>query len=294
VATARRAIVLVLLCACSRGKPAGHAVHDELGRELHVANFPARRVVSIAASTTELLYAIGAGDTLVGVDVYSDYPPAAQKLPRVGGETDPSVEKIVALRPDIVVTETTANRQETAEQLERLGIPTFVTHVQSLADLDRAIRDLGMLVGRETQAEALVTEMHARFDAIRERTKNLPRVPTLLVVWSDPLFVVGKETFTSELIALAGGINVTDDAGAGFPKYSLERVLRHAPEVIIVGSHKTQAKDPLGYWQRWPDLPAVRDGRVVGLDGDLMFRPGPRLADGAARLFEVIHAGKSR
>ena len=269
-------------------------MRDELGREIHVANFPARRVVSIAASTTELLYALGAGDTLVGADVYSDYPEAARNLPRVGGETDPSVEKIVALRPDIVVTETTANRQETAEQLERLGIPTFVTHVQSLRDLDRAIRDLGMLVGHETQADTLVRDLHARFDAIREQSKNLPRVPTLVVVWSDPLFVVGRETFTSELIALAGGQNVTDDAGAGFPKYSLERVLRHAPAVIIAGSHKTDTRNTLDYWQRWPDLPAVRDGRVIGLDGDLIFRPGPRLADGAARLFEVIHAGKSR
>ena len=269
-------------------------MRDELGREVHIANFPARRVVSIAASTTELLYALGAGDTVVGVDVYSDYPPAADKLPRVGGETDPSVEKIVALRPDIVVTETTANRQETAEQLERLGIPTFVMHVQSLADLDRATRDMGMLVGRETAAEALVADLHARFEKVRSLARQSRPVPTLVVVWSDPLFVVGKQTFTSELIALAGGINVTDDAGAGFPKYSLERVLRHAPEVIIVGSHKTDIKGALGYWQRWPDLPAVKNHRLVTLDGNLLFRPGPRLTDGAAELYGVIHGSSSR
>jgi len=269
-------------------------VRDELGREIHVKTFPARRVVSLAASTTELLFALGAGDSVVGVDLYSDYPEAARAVPRVGNELNPSVEKIVALRPDVVLTETTANEQGTAEQLERLGIPVFVARVQSLADLDISIRDVGKLVGRNEQAEHLVRDLHARFDDVRKRAAGLPRVPTLLVVWSDPLFVVGKKTFTSELVALAGGESISDDAGEGFPKYSLERVLRHAPEVIIVGSHKNdgQGPDPIGYWKRWPDLPAVKGERVVGVDGDLLFRPGPRLADGAARLFEVIHAAK--
>jgi iron complex transport system substrate-binding protein len=271
-------------------------VRDELGREIHLKTFPARRVVSLAASTTELLFALGAGDSVVGVDLYSDYPEAARAVPRVGNELNPSVEKIVALHPDVVLTETTANEQGTAEQLQRLGIPVFVSRVQSLADLDTSIRDVGMLVGRETRAVLLVQALHSRFDEIRQRAAGLPRVPTLLVVWSDPLFVVGKKTFTSELIALAGGESISDDAGEGFPKYSLERVLRHSPDVIIVGSHKNDGKgpDPIGYWKRWPDLPAVKGDRVVGVDGDLLFRPGPRLADGAARLFEVIHAAKPR
>ena len=268
-------------------------MRDELGRDVRIKNFPARRVISLAANTTEVLYAIGAADTLVGVDLYSDFPPAARALAQVGSEQDPSLEKIIALRPDVVVTATTANRPETADALERLGIPVFVTRVDSLADVDRVARDLGTLVGRQAQAEAFVRDLHGRFDDVRRRAAGRPRVPTLVVVWSEPLFVVGKKTFTSELVALAGGASVSDDAGEGFPKYSLERVIRHAPQVIIVGSHKKEGKgpDPIGYWQRWPDLPAVRDGRVHAVDGDLMFRPGPRLAEGATRLYEVIHEG---
>src|SRR5262249_22773918 len=169
--------------------------------------------------------------------LYSDWPPAARAIAQVGSEQDPSLEKIIALRPDIVVTATTANRPETAEALERLGISVFVTRVDSLADVDRVARDLGVLCGRQPQAEAFVRDLHARFDEVRRRAAGVPRVKALVVVWSDPLFVVGKKTFTSELIALAGGDSVSDDAGEGFPKYSLQRVVRRAPPGIGVGSH---------------------------------------------------------
>src|SRR5262249_14742486 len=149
----------------------------------------------------------------------------------------------------------------------------------------------GGVVGRSAEARALSDRIRAGLDEVRAAAGRAPKVPALVVVWSDPLFVVGKDTFTSELLALAGGENVAQDAGVGFPKYSLERVLRRAPGVIVLGSHTdgTPTAEALGYWQRWPTLPAVRAGRVHAVDGDLLFRPGPRLVEGARALLSLFH-----
>jgi len=297
VATARRATVLALLLGCSRTRaPTSPPLRDELGRPVHVRTLPAHRVVSLAPNVTEILFALGAQETLVGVDSFSDYPPAATQVARVGTDLEPSFEKIVALRPDVVVTATTANPQQAAEAIERMGVPIYVTRTETLADLEPTVLDLGVLVGRAQAAHALAARIREGVAGVRAATARAPRVRTLLLVWSDPLFVVGKHTYTSDLLAAAGGANVAEDAGDGFPKYSLERVLRHQPEVMIVGSHKNDdpKQSPFAYWQRFPELPAVRTGRLHAVDGDLIFRPGPRVVEGARALAAILHPELAR
>jgi iron complex transport system substrate-binding protein len=290
--TAALLIVIALGAGCGRPRPTGPSLVDEVGHACRPRALPARRVVSLAANVTEILFAIGAGERVVGVDRYSDFPKEVDKIPRVGSEFEPSLEKLVGLAPDVVVTAYTANRRETVESLERLGIPVYVTRTEGLEALPRTIEDLGQLVGKQREASQVSARTSAAIAATRAHAAAAgASVPTLIVVWSDPLFVVGNGSYTGDVLAAAGGRNVADDARAGFPKYSLERVLRRAPEVIIVGTHKDDAPgtDPLGYWRRWTSLPAVRTGRLHSVDGDLLFRPGPRLADGARVLSELLH-----
>jgi iron complex transport system substrate-binding protein len=290
------ALVLLAGCGSGRGRHTVEVVRDEVGREVRLGKSPATRVVSLAANVTEILFALDAGETLVGVDVYSDWPEAARHIPRVGNEYEPSVEKIVALRPDVVITATTANRRETADALERLGVPVYVTRVEGLASVSRGIVDLGRLVGREAQGRALAARLEAGLDEVRAHAARSPRVPALIVVWSEPLFVVGPGTYAADILAAAGGENIAADGGAGFPKYALELVLRRAPEVLVIGSHRADDphRDPFAYWRRFSSLPAVRSGRLYTIDGDFLFRPGPRLVDGARALYDLLHPQPAR
>jgi iron complex transport system substrate-binding protein len=284
-------VALSALAGCRSSRRVVHVDHDELGRDVAFTTWPARRVVSLATSTTEILFAIGAGATVVGADIYANWPAEVAAVPRVGSQQEPSIEAIVALRPDVVVTATSANRQSTVEALERLGLPVFVTRTDDLAGLARTIVNLGALVGRRSAGEVLVQTIQAGLAQVQAQVQQHPRVRSLVVVWNDPLWVVGPKTYTGDLLALAGGDNIATDAGPGYPSYSLERVLRHAPEVLLMGTHTDErAGDPWRDWRRFPTLPAVRNDRLVTVDGDLIFRPGPRAVEAAQMLAHALHA----
>ena len=246
-----------------------------------------RRIVSLAPSSTEILYALGVGDRIVGVDQYSDWPLAAAKLPRVGSELAPSVERIVALAPDVVFVSTSANARELPAQLERLGARVVVSHVVTLDDLWRDIATSGDAVGRHDAATALVAQLRARVAATHARVAVLPSPKVLVVVWADPLTVAGGHSFVDDVVRAAGGDNIAGDSTQPYPQYSVERMLARAPEVIVVGSH--EGGPSLAPLTAHASLPAVRNGRVHSVDGDLLFRPGPRLVDGIELLARLFH-----
>jgi len=283
-------LVLVALAGCRGSRRVAHVERDELGRDVALSTWPARRVVSLATSNTEILFALGAGATVVGADVYANWPAAVTNVPRVGTQQEPSLEAVLGLRPDVVVSAMSANRQSTVEALQRLGLPVFVTRTDDLAGLSRTIVDLGTLVGQKAAADALVENIQSGLAEVQAQAQQHPRVRALVLVWSDPLYVVGRQTYTADLLALAGGDNVAADAEPGYPRYSLERVLRQAPEVIIMGTHTDERTgDPWRDWRRFPTLPAVRDGRLITVDGDLIFRPGPRAVEAAQTLARALH-----
>ena len=247
----------------------------------------ARRIVSLAPSSTEILYALGAGDRLVGVDQYSDWPAEAAKLPRVGSDLQPSIERILALAPDIVFAATSANSRELPAQLERLGVRVAVSRIDTLDDLWREIVASGDAIGRRDAATALVAQLRARIAVAHARVAALPPTRALVVVWAEPLTVAGGHSFVDDLIRAAGGDNVAGDSAQPYPQFSVERMLARAPEVIVVGSHKGgPALAPL---LAHASLPAVKNGRVHSVDGDLLFRPGPRLVEGVELLSRLFH-----
>ena len=279
--------------ACHRGAGmAAAAFTDEVGRPVTPRARPTRRLVSLAPNVTELLFAIGAGDQVVGIDRYSDQPAGrVEHLPSVGSDYEPSLEKIVGLTPDLVLLSRSANRRETADALERLGVPSFITETPAIADMPRTMRDLGALTGHAADAAAQLAHLQAGLAAVRARVAGQPRPRVLVVVWPEPLYVAGRETFTHDLIDVAGGQNVAADA-RGYTTFPLERVLAAAPDVIILPTHAASGTGDaaaVAYWARWPSLPAVRDHRVFAIEDAIVSRPGARLVEGAARLASLLH-----
>ncbi len=285
VATAVIVAGLALITAAA----GAFTLDDQTGRTLALPG-PPRRIVSLVPSATEVLFAIGAQDRLVGVTDFCDFPAEARLKPRVGGMISPSLEAIVALRPDVVVATPAGNREDTLAQLGRLRIPVFAVNAESLREVLDLVDRLGRLAGRPAQADALAEHLRARVREVRQRVASLPRPRVLYVLWPEPLIVPGRGALVTELIELAGGRSVTADAASGYPRYSTEAAVAHAPEVIVLARHGHQPM-PVNadVWRRFTDLPAVRGRRLHTVDRDVFHRYGPRVVDGLEQLARMLH-----
>jgi iron complex transport system substrate-binding protein len=267
------------------------SVTDQTGRRLDLPGLPAR-IISLVPSVTEILFAIGAQDRLVGVTDFCDYPAEARRKPSVGGMLAPSLETMVSLNPDLVVATTSGNRHETFDQLARLAVPVFVVNPVTVADVLDLLSRLGRLTDRVDSADRLVSALRERIGAVSARVAGRARPRVLYVLWPDPLIVPARGALVSELIALAGGDSVTADGGQGYPRYSMEAALARNPEVIILASHGS-SPSPLvrAQWERFGQVPAIAAGRLYTMDGNLMHRYGPRMVDGLEQLARLIHPG---
>ncbi len=250
---------------------------------------PARRIVSLAPHLTELLFAAGAGDRVVGASAYSDHPAAARDIPRIGDSHAFDIERILALRPDLVVAWGAGNAPRHIARLEHLGIPVHVEGAERLDDIGEAIERLGRLAGTEPVAREAARRYRERLAGLRARHAGLAPVRVFHQVWDDPLMTVNGHHPVSDLIAACGGANIFADAPALAPLVSREAVLRAAPEVITAAD---QGSDPLAAWRRWPTLPAVAAGRLVLLPADAISRLSPRLLDAAGPLCAAIDAAR--
>ncbi len=272
---ARLAAVLVAIALAACAPPPGSVGRPE-------------RVVSLAPSLTEAIYALGAGDRLVGACAQCDHPDAAKALPRVGGYLAPSVELVLAARPDLVVVVPSPGNREAVRAVERAGVRVLVLHDRTLADLRAGVRALAAALWMPDAGERLVAEVDAGLAAVRAGVHGQPKPRVLLVVGHRPLIVAGGGTLQDELLTIAGGTNVAADAGAAWPLFSLEMVAARVPDVILdaaMGSEeggKTLFKELAG-------VPAVEKGRIVALDPDVIFRAGPRVPEAAAVLAAAIH-----
>lgn len=271
---------------------AARVVTDETGRRVKVPDHP-RRLVSLAPSITETLYALGLGDELVGDTDYCDYPPEATKKPHVGGQMNPSLEAIVALKPDLVLGTAEGNRRETAEQLARLGIPLYGLSARTVDDMLRSILDLGDVLGEQAPAQGLAASLRRRVEAVRKSVDGLARPRVLFVVQYQPLITAGAHTFISDVIRLAGGRSVTRDLGQEWPRMSLESALARDPDVILLPQSTSFAPDlaQLARLPGWKDFRAVKEHRVY-LVPDTIVRPSPRLVDALEVVATILHPAR--
>ena len=282
--------ILILALCVVPGVALAFTIVDQTGHPVTLPAAP-RRIVSLVPGVTEILFAIGAQDALVGVTDFCDYPPEARRKARVGDMLAPNLETLVSLKPDVVVATRSGNREETFDQLKRLGLPVYlVDEPPSIADMQRLVAGLGELTGRRSAAAALGADLERRIAAVRERVSGRPRPRVLYVLWPEPLIVPGRGALVTELIAAAGGESVTADLGHGYPRMSLEAAVGRAPEVVILARHGAgtgpTAKEQ---WQRLESLPAIKSGRLYTADGDLLHRYGPRVVDGLEFLARLIH-----
>jgi iron complex transport system substrate-binding protein len=264
-------------------------LRDMAGREVAVTA-PVRRIVSLVPSVTEIVYALGGQDSLVGVTDFCDYPPAAREKKSVGGMVAPSLEAIVALKPDLVITTSAGNSDETFTQLKRLGIPTYVVDVNHFVEMMDLIRRLAALTDRQAAAAPVVSGLEARITAVRRAVAPSPSPRVLYVIWPEPLIVPGRDVLITEIIQTAGGRSVTADEPAPYPRFSLEAAVARQPDVIVLARHGATNKPlALGPWDRLSSLPAVKSRRIHAVDGAFLHRYGPRVVDGLEQLARLLH-----
>jgi len=269
-------------------------VRDMLGRRVVVPAHPAR-VVSLAPSMTEIVYALGAGSELVGVTEHCDFPSEAAAKPKVGGIYTPNFEAILTLRPDLVLATSEGNREEHIRGLEGLRLPVHVVRPTDFASVLESVEGVGRVLGREAEAARLAGSMRREADAIARAVGGARRPKVLYVLWGDPLIVPGRDTLITDLIRRAGGDSITAEESLPYPRLSIEEVVARGPEQIILAQHRSgSVEDRLRDWQHLTLLPAVHRGRVQAIDGNLLHRPGPRIVDGLRALARLIHPERVR
>ncbi len=250
------------------------------------------RLVSLAPSLTEIAYAAGAGAALVGTVEYSDYPAAARSLPRVGDGWQVDVERVLALRPDVVLAWSSGTPQATVDRLRAAGLNVVSVPTFRLDDVPAALRRLGALAGSPAEAEAAAARFEAEVTRLRRRYHGVPVVTVFVQIDDQPLYTVGGRHVISEVVELCGGRNVFGTLPQVAPSVDLEAVLARDPQAIL--STDDTVADPAAAWRRWPQLAAVRAGTVYSLPSDLVARATPRLAAGAERTCAALDDARRR
>lgn len=264
---------------------------DGSGKTLHLAR-PAQRIISLAPHLTELLFAAGAGDKIVATVAYSDYPPAALKIPRIGSNNALSYEAIVALSPDLVVAWQSGNGGELIARLEALGLKVYVDAPASLDDIASSVQALGQLVGSAGQAEQAAAQYRQKLAELRQRYSGRQSLSVFYQVWDDPLLTLNGQHVVSEIIALCGGRNVFADALALVPKLSVESLIAANPQLIVTSAAEAEQAQRLAVWRTWPMIAAVKNAQLYFVPPDLLQRHSLRILQGGEILCQHLEAAR--
>ena len=282
--------LLVLLCFIGAAQ-ADISVIDSTGATLTLGQ-PAQRIVSLTPHLTELLFAVGAGEQIVGTVDYSDYPTAALKIPRVGAYNSISFEAIVNLSPDLVLAWQSGNGGEMIARLRALGLPVYVDEPDSLAAVGVSLDNLGQLAGTEPEAERAMMQYQHKLLELRRRYSQQRPLSVFYQIWNEPLLTINGEHLISNVIKLCGGRNVFATALPLVPKLSTESVIALNPQVIVASGEELQRREWLKAWEAWPLLDAVKSGRLYFVPASLLQRHTPRLLEGAELLCQQLDAAR--
>lgn len=262
---------------------------DDAGRKLYFAKAPAR-IISLAPSITEMLFALGLDQQIVGVTDFCDFPAAAKAKAKVG-YANPNVETLVSLQPDLVLAPQEFLRADLRAKLEELKIPTFILEAKTLEDIPLQLQTLGRILERSAEADGIALAIRQRTAEIQRKAELLSPKRVLYVLNSQPLITVGPGSFIHQMIGLVGGINIASHAGAPYPRLSMETVLKEDPEVLVfpVGEVESVPHHEQQQWQRWTSLSAIKHHRLHEISSNLLNRPGPRIVEGLEQLAKAIH-----
>ena len=288
--------VLAIVLACSptsdqRPASSGQRVTvDDAGDPLPAPAVRAR-IVSLIPATTEILFALGAGNRVVGRTHWDGWPPEVQQVPDLGDGIRPSIETVIGARPDLVILYAAGDNRDAARALRSAGIDVISLRIDSIAEFERATLLLGDAVGESARARTVVDSVRATLNRVRSATSGRPRPTIFMLAWETPLMTIGSGSFLSELVEIAGGQNVFGDLEGPSPQVSFEEVLRRDPQYIL-GRPETAGN--LAARERWRGLPAVREGRVLVMDTVVVGRPGVRLGEAAVSIARLLHPGAIR
>ena len=282
-------VAIVLSTACktaSQQVPAEvkmRDIADDLGRKLKIPE-KVERVVSLAPNLTENIFAVGAGDRLVGVTTYCNYPEAAQKIAKVGDTMNPNMETIIALKPQIVFVSTASQIETFTKTLESQNITVFVTNPKDLNGVLTNLRQLAEIFGTSEPTAVLLNQLQERISAVDEQVRGKPKVKTFVQISKEPLFTIGRESFLTEIIERAGGVSVTKDVATAYPKLSKETALALNPEAIIL----SESPDNLEPNDVFKHSAAVKNKKVFKVNADIISRPSPRIVDALEQIADVL------
>jgi iron complex transport system substrate-binding protein len=285
-----------LLGALSVPLPIGAApivIQDDTGHTVRLPG-PARRIVSLAPHVTETLYAAGAGPYLVGVVDFSDYPPEAKQLPRVGGFSRLDLEAVLKLKPDLLIAWESGNSAAELAKLRAFGIPVFVTQPNTLEDVARQLEHYGRLTGEAQVANPAAARFRQRLAQLEARYSQRPPVKVFYQIWKAPLITVGKPQIITRAIALCGGVNVYGEINQMAPTVTLEAVLAANPEAIVATGMADARPEWLDDWRRWPRLLAAQRDNLFHINPDLLQRHTPRILDGTEILCRKLEEAREK
>ena len=269
------------------------SVTDDAGRIIKI-NEPAQRIISLAPNITESLFAAGAGNKIVGAVSYSDYPEAAKKIPRVGGYPKLDLEKIVSLKPDLIIAWASGNNTNQIDKLKSLGLTIFMSEPRYPEDIAKTIRRFGKLAGTNDIASKSYTDFMQHYESLKKRYSNKEKVKVFYQIWNKPLMTINGNHLISDIITLCGGENVFAELKTVTPRISLESVIAANSEVIVSGGMGKVRPDWLDDWKAWTELPAVKNKQLYYVDPSLMQRVGPRILKGADKLCEIFDKARNQ
>lgn len=290
---AARAALLIVGISLSGAAGSGREVVDGAGRTVQVPERPAR-IVSLAPSVTEILFALGAADRVVGVTDFCEHPAEAASKPRIGGLINPDLERILGLKPDLAIASTTGNYLDDTERLTALGVPVYAIETPDVAGILAAFEKVGDLLGEPERSHSVVAGLRDRIERVRSRAGHAhsggPRPVVLFVIEPDPLIAPGRETFIGEALAIAGGVAASpaaEGSTARWAQYDLEQVIAMRPDVILTTKVHAAWAERLPTMKEWAAVPAVANGRIH-IVSDAIQNPGPRLIDGIEEVAEIL------
>jgi len=267
-------------------------IKDDIGQEIRL-KAPAKRIVALAPHIAESLYAAGAGDRLVGTVEYSDYPPEAKKVPRVGGYSRVDLEAIAALKPDLVLAWESGNNMPQVDKLKGLGLTVYVSQPNKIENVADQLVRLGQLAGTEPAANAAAERFRKRLDSLRAANVGKPKVRVFYQIWKTPLMTVGGPQIISDAIKLCGGDNIFGHLAKMAPTVSVEAVLEADPEAIIATGMGDAKPEWLHDWDKWTRMTAVKRDNLFHINPDIMQRHTPRILDGTEKLCAHLDVARS-
>lgn len=285
-----RTLAVLLLLAVSPVFPAPVVMTDDYGRRLRL-EAPAERIVALAPNITELAFAAGAGTRLVGVTRFSDYPPAAKDIPVVGDSSQVDLERLVSLRPDLVLAWKTGTRRADADRIAALGIPVFALEPARLSDIARVVRAIGELAGTSTSAQQAAARFEADLERLRRGYGSRQRLPVFYMIWDEPLMTVNRRHMISDVLELCGGENVFAHAPGITPQISLESLIAANPRVVISSVH-SRRDDPAAALAPVKTLRAVAQKQVYYVEPDHITRQTPRILEGAEAVCRALEQAR--